>query len=57
MRLRIARFALSELIYKPLFLIDGVVQLGESVGELSPVDEKFKAIRDARIVRIALRER
>ena len=57
MRLVVAGLALLQLVEEAAFLIDRVVELREAVRELAAVDEELEAVRDARIVRIALRER
>ena len=57
MRLVIACLALLELIEETSFLIDRIVELCKTVSELAAVDEEFEAIRNARILEIALRQR
>lgn len=57
MSLIVAGFALLELIEEAAFLVDWVVELREAIGQLAAVDEELEAVGDARVFRIALRER
>ena len=53
----VARILARHLIFEALRLILCVVQLGKSVGQLTPADEELPAIRDERILVIAPRQR
>ena len=54
---RIELLSLGNLPLKPLFLVDGVIQLTERIAELGRIDEILKPLGKRGILRLALGQR